>query len=63
MKEGNLCVSSENGCKEEIELETMASKMCEAWSKIFPEFIHSDGEGKQVKHDPAKVSLKLISSD
>merc|ERR1712243_428960 len=34
----------------------MASKMCEAWAKIFPDFLHPDGDGKQVQHDPAKGS-------
>jgi len=51
----DLC-RTEDTCREEVELESMASKMCEAWSKIFPEFLHSDGNGKQVKHDPAKGS-------
>ena len=54
----DLCRTKEGEhdfCREEVEVDTMASKMCEAWAKIFPEFLHPDGSGKQVQHDPAKV--------
>ena len=54
---GNLCRAKKgvrDSCREEVEVDTMASKMCLGWSKIFP-FLNSTGKGKQVQHNPAKV--------
>ena len=57
---GNLCRPKQrDSCRlrDYVMVNTMASKMCLAWSKILP-FLHPDGHGKQIQHDPVKVSFE-----
>merc|ERR1712037_38211 len=51
----NLCEPKEGVCQTMVDINQVASKRCEAYAKLLP-FLHPDGKGKQVHHQPSKGS-------
>merc|ERR1711936_1356737 len=55
LKQNNLCEPKEGTCGAMVDINDLASKRCEAYAQLLP-FLHPDGNGKQVHHQPSKGS-------